>query len=84
MLNLINILYKAIYWADTLILNRKKDIQKEITKNHYKYLVHTYRRAYLLRSNKEIYKYTDINSDTRKRRIKLYGLIKRIKLSRLN
>lgn len=79
---------ECLYGAETLILNRKKDIE-DIDKKERKIvrkilgpkLINN--TTYRLRGNEEIKQYTTIHSDMRKRRLKFYGHIKRMHPSRL-
>lgn len=79
---------ECLYAAETLILNRKGDIE-EIQKKERKIIRKilgpkiTDGETYRLRSNKEIEEYTDIHGDMRKRRLKFYGHIKRMAPTRL-
>ena len=73
---------ECLYGAETLTLNRKKDIE-EIQKKERKIIrkilgpKHNDQQTYRLRGNSEIRKYTDIHSDMKKRRFKFYAHIKR-------
>ena len=79
---------ECLYAAETLIMNRKKDmedIQKKERKIMRKILGPKCSDvgAYKLRSNNEIRSITDIHSDMKKRRLKFYGHIKRMEQTRL-
>lgn len=79
---------ECLYAAETLVLNRKTDLDK-IQKRERKIVrkilgpITIDRQTYRLRSNKEVEQYTDLHSDIKKRRLKFFGHIKRMDPSRL-
>lgn len=78
---------ECLYGAETLILNRKADMES-IVKKECKIVrkilgPQIIDEQYRLRSKNEIKSYTNIHSDIRKRRLKFYGHIKRMDSNRL-
>lgn len=79
---------ECLYGAETLVLNRKTDIER-IQRSERKIIrkilgpTNTDKQNYRHRSNKEIEEYTNMHSDMRKRRLKFYGHIKRMESTRL-
>ena len=79
---------ECLYGAETLVLNRNIDIE-QMQKGERKIVrkilgpISTDKQTFKLRSNKEVEEYTNIHSDMRKRRLKFYGHIKRMKPTRL-
>ena len=78
---------ECLYGSETLILNRKTDIEN-IEKRERKIVrkilgPKLVDEQYRLRSNQEIKQYTNIHSDIRKRRLRFYGHIKGMNPDRL-